>query len=72
MQKERSWKFLPGVIEYKEQPNRDEEYDNWNENYTRRNQKWTKWCKVMEHELKHVVVEMIDTEQKKGKEMRIV
>ena len=27
------------VIKYKEQPNRDEEYNNCNEKYTRRNQK---------------------------------
>lgn len=66
MHRMKSWKFLT-KRQYKEQPNRDEEYKSWNEKHSRKNKSRLNDTKEQMNELKNRAVEITEAEQKKRK-----
>ena len=58
------------VRRFKEQSDGDEWYNNWNEKYTRRNQRQNKWGKERINELEDRMVEITAVEQNTEKRMK--
>ena len=54
---------------YKEEPNRAEEYNNWNKKYTRRNQKQNPWYRGTDQWTERIV-EITQAEQKREEKIK--